>query len=94
MTWFINLTSPAGVETIDVASSERDAERLLGEYRMAYFPNPELRVWLSHRSWTPEAGDQGPELLAELLELRSLAAGLRSKSRGPQGRSSSRTHQP
>lgn len=94
MTWFINLTSPAGVETIDVAKNEREAERLLGEYRLAYFTNPELRVWLSHRSWTPEAGDRGPELLAELLELKSLAAGLRSVSRGSRRNSSSRSHRP
>lgn len=49
-TFFVNLSGPYGVETIDeVRGSRSEAEFLLGEYRLVY-ARTDSRVYLSSRS--------------------------------------------
>lgn len=49
-TYYVTLSSPWGVETIDEYTGDsQGAEDLLGNYRLVYYRNPECRVWLSGR---------------------------------------------
>lgn len=52
MTLYINVAGPRGVRTIDAVENESDAERLIGEYRLAFWgAHGELRVFSSTGLW-------------------------------------------
>lgn len=58
-TYFINISGPWGVETIDEFTGDPDgAEYLIGEYRLVYGPYSEHRVFLSSQC-TKDWRDRG-----------------------------------